>query len=52
MFPGYGYTDVKGILALIRDTGFEGYASFECLNFPSRHAILNETELWMNSVRE
>ena len=52
MFPGYGHTDVKGILALIRDSGFEEYASFECLNLPSRHAVLNETGPWVNSVRE
>ena len=51
MFPGYGHTPVKQILASARKAGYAGYTSFECLNLPSIDVVLRETKTWVASVR-
>lgn len=52
MFPGYGHTDMKGILKAIKESGYTGYASFECLNLPDRETVLRETGHWVDSIRQ
>ena len=51
MLPGYGHTDFKRILKAVKDTGYSGYASFECFNLPDRETILRETGAWVESMR-
>ena len=50
-FPGYGHTDFDGIFGLLYRAGFDGYASFECFNKPSRTAVLEETGIWVEHIR-
>lgn len=52
MFPGYGHTDIKGILKAVKESGYTGYASFECLNLPDRDTVLRETGRWVESIRQ
>lgn len=52
MFPGYGHMDMKGILKAIKESGYTGYASFECLNLPDRETVLRETGHWVDSIRQ
>lgn len=51
MFPGYGHTDFAAILKDVKDSGFEEYCSFECLNRPSLDVVLNESGAWVEKMR-
>ena len=51
-FPGYGHTDFKRILKYVKDTGYQEYCSFECLNLPSLDTVLEKTGPWVQSIRE
>lgn len=51
MFPGYGHTDFKSILKMVKNTGYEDYCSFECLNQPELDIVLNETGEWVKAMR-
>lgn len=35
MAPGYGHLDVRGVLRVLRDIGYQGYLSFEVLPLPT-----------------
>lgn len=52
MFPGYGHTDLHAVLRTVKDAGFEGYSSFECLNLPSRETVCRETGPWVAKMRQ
>lgn len=51
MFPGYGHTDFKTILKAVKDSGYNEYCSFECLNLPSVNIVLKDTAAWVQSMR-
>lgn len=51
MFPGYGHTDFETILKAVKDSGFEEYCSFECLNRPSLEVVLKESGAWIRKMR-
>lgn len=51
MFPGYGHTDFKAILKMVKETGYQDYCSFECLNKPALDIVLNETGEWVKAMR-
>ena len=50
-FPGYGHTDFAKILKAVKDSGYQEYCSFECLNLPSVDAVLCETGTWVERMR-
>ncbi|MBQ8054436.1 MAG: sugar phosphate isomerase/epimerase [Lachnospiraceae bacterium] len=50
-FPGFGHTDMDAVFRLLYNAGFEEYASFECLNKPSRDIVLEETASWVRHIR-
>ena len=50
-FPGYGHTDMAGVLKYVKDSGYAEYASFECLNLPSVQTVREETSPWVASIR-
>ena len=50
-FPGFGHTDMDEVFRLLYKAGFEEYASFECLNKPSRDIVLEETASWVRHIR-
>lgn len=52
MFPGYGHTDIAGILKKLKESGYSEYCSFECFNQPSLDVVLRETGPWVQKMRE
>lgn len=50
-FPGYGHTDMAGVLKYVKDSGYTEYASFECFNLPSVQTVLEKTGPWVASIR-
>lgn len=50
-FPGYGHTDFADVLKAVKDSGYQEYCSFECLNLPSLDVVLHETGTWAEKMR-
>ncbi len=50
-FPGFGHLDFPGILRGIRDAGYAGYYSFECLNRPSVEVVRTQAKGFVQYMR-
>lgn len=52
MFPGYGHLDFEMIIRHLKETGYEDYISFECLNLPSLEVVRTESRKFVKKMRE
>lgn len=50
-FPGYGHLDFEAIFKKLKQTEFDGFASFECFNLPSRETVVNEAGEFITKMR-
>lgn len=41
-FPGYGHLDFERVFRKLKQVDFDGFASFECFNLPSRETVIKE----------
>ena len=51
-FPGFGHTDFTSILQKLRQSGFDGALSFECLNMPDKETVLHKSKGFVQSARQ
>jgi sugar phosphate isomerase/epimerase len=50
-FPGFGKLNFREIVEHLMLSGFDGYASFECLNFPDVETVKARTKEFVQSLR-
>lgn len=50
-FPGYGHIDFEQLLRCVKQTGYSGYVSLECLNKPSVEAVREQAAAWIKHMR-
>lgn len=50
-FPGYGHLEFENIFRKLKQTGFDGFASFECFNLPSRETVIEEAGPFIEKMR-
>ena len=50
-FPGFGHTDLDNIFCKLKSSGFQEYASFECLSLPTPETALGSTAEWVGHIR-
>lgn len=43
-FPGYGHLDFGAIYNKLKAVNYDGYISFECLNLPTKEAVIEESK--------
>lgn len=51
-FPTYGNIDFKKILDYAKQKGFTEYASFECLNRPSKEIVIEKSKMWIEEMKK
>lgn len=51
-FPGYGHLDFVSVFKKLKQVEFDGFASFECFNLPSRDTVINEAGLFIAKMKE
>ena len=51
-FPGYGKFDFAGILSCLARNGFDGFASFECLNAPDVETVKRKVPDFLRQARK
>ncbi len=50
-FPGHGKFDFAAILASLADNGYQGFASFECLNAPANDSVIKGARAFVADAR-
>ncbi len=50
-FPGCGHLDFPALFRKLKAAGFEEYCSFECLNIPSREAVIRGAGPFISRMR-
>lgn len=50
-FPGFGHLDFEAVFRKLKQTEFDGFASFECLNLPSKETVINEAGRFVEKMR-
>jgi sugar phosphate isomerase/epimerase len=50
-FPGYGHLNFNFIYDQLKQAGFDGYISFECLNLPSAQTVITESAGFIAGLR-
>lgn len=51
-FPCYGHIDFVPIVRKLKETGFDGYMSYECFNLPSIEYVRSESGRFVQMLRE
>ena len=51
-FPGFGHIDFAAVMKKLKESGFDGYASYECLNLPSAEYVRRESGRFIQTLRE
>lgn len=51
-FPGHGHIDFIPIVRKLKETGFDGYMSYECFNLPSVEYVRSESGRFVRMLRD
>ena len=51
-FPGFGHIDFASVIKKLKESGFDGYVSYECLNLPSVEYVKRESGRFIEALRK